>query len=122
MTTLRERIEARRAALLAERAIAEAATPGPWEVSNRWADDSLIEAVGPEYMTIYDEGGHGRADALHIAAQDPATTIARVDRELAGIDADLALLAFIDGPVVFGARFVEVRANLNARYPEEGSA
>lgn len=114
MTALRERIEARRAALLSERAIAEAAASLQADPENGWG--VVGRAITPHIGVVHE--AEARA---HIAAQDPATTIARVDRELAGIAADLALLDSA-GPYLDSWGWRDVRANLNARYPEEGAA
>lgn len=43
-----------------------AATPGPWVTGQHASNDTVIEAVNGG-MTIYDEGGHGPADAQFIA-------------------------------------------------------
>ena len=141
---LRERIEARMADLRAERAVAEAATPGPWEQSTHAMPGSTIdewyvwELVSPQEFGGYAVhplnvikargASHAareccwpptHADALHIARQDPAATIARIDRELAGCEADLALLDAVDedSPDYYNWRR-DVLANLTARYGE----
>lgn len=93
--TLRERIEARRAELLSEFAIADETKEIP-ETYRNWRHLFRTLVPGP--------------NGAHIAAQSPAYTIARIDRELAGIDADLALLDGVGG--------ILVEDNLNARYPE----
>ena len=121
--TLRESIEARRVELLEERAIAEAATPGPWVVTSSGSYvATLAENLGDrlggvcrvEEWTFEQQD----ADAAHIARQDPASTLARVDRELRGIDADLALLDNMDQNWLRRSPVIE--ANLCERY--EGDA
>jgi hypothetical protein len=119
MTTLRERIEHRMADLRAERAVAEMATPGPWERG----DDAgtLWDAYDGLIADLYVNGG---SNSAHIARQDPAATLARIDRELAGCAADLALLAKVEE---FGPQMppnglgwaADIERNLTARYPEE---
>jgi hypothetical protein len=73
--TLRTRIEARMAALREEREVAEAVDRREWALA-------MADLSGPYTSDAYD----------HTDAQDPAHTIARIDRELAGCEADLALL------------------------------
>ncbi len=90
MSNLRARIEQRIADLRVERDIAAAATPGPWGVSGG-AGDAEEWSIRAERLPEVADFATLR-DALHIATQDPATTIARIDRELAGCAADLALL------------------------------
>lgn len=118
MSTLRERILARQQTLLVEKAYAEHATPGNWIVEHGriWQNFAAPGAVEIAAMMgnrpwIY--------DADHIAAQDPRATIARVDRELAGIDADLALLDDFTVPGTTTLRNWAVARNLEARYPED---
>jgi hypothetical protein len=123
VTALRARIDARRAVVVERLALAEAATPGPWECGVHAMDECRIDATGPESMTIYDEGGHGPDDARHIAANDPAVVIAECRRELAAIDADLALLDFVEDGAHDPAHpwVQDILINLAARYPEASS-
>jgi hypothetical protein len=132
-TPLRDRILARRADLLVERGIAEAATPGPWHAWDRNIGHEIHRGSDHMEKVNYrnvcpnldhgDEGLFTEADATHIAAQDPAHTITRIDRELAGIDADLALLDFIDDGAHPASPWTgDFLTNLNARYPEGNDA
>jgi hypothetical protein len=112
--TLRQRIEQRITDLRAERGIAAAATPGPWRlgVLNSEIDDPYGDLVCQAVFT---------PDQHHIAIQDPATTIARIDRELAGCHDDLALLDRCDYLAERGdtGGVPMALANLNTRYPKE---
>jgi hypothetical protein len=142
--TLRQRIEQRITDLRVERAIAAAATPGPWttkvEIDGVYAGQETVVAIESEYrvsptrvVSVGQTRPHirnGVANARHIATQDPATTIARVDRELAGCAADLALLGEMEshethhdcetftGPLIYAS----VRRNLATRYSKEESS
>jgi hypothetical protein len=67
------------AQLDAEEAVARAATPGPWRVveqqatvsvTNRWQRVALMQRRANDRLA--------EASAAHIAAQDPATTLARI--------------------------------------------
>jgi len=130
MSTLRTRIEQRITDLRVERDIAAAADGATWEFGE--SDDSK---TGRGHMIFRPLGdgkgsfigktwGWGKTaeNAAHIATQDPATTIARIDRELAGCAADLALLDWIESTTSHGPRTLEARANLEARYPSEESS
>jgi hypothetical protein len=50
---------------------------GVWTTGPR-DDDCVIEG---DHMMIYDEGGHGPADARHIVRHDPASTLLRIRTE-----------------------------------------
>lgn len=121
MTDLRDRIEARRAALLSERAIAEAAVDqdGDWTY---YVDDVYDGYRRWDELVVTDCGARLSEDAkdevVHIVLQNPANTIARIDRELACIDADLALLDLIEARNRSG-NYYDIIDNLNARYPED---
>ena len=57
---------------------------GRWEVpSNYGADEARIEGVG---IIIYDEGGHDREQALHVARHDPARVLAECDAKKAIVE------------------------------------
>jgi hypothetical protein len=120
ITDLRQRIEQRITDLQVERDIAAAADDGPWAFESD-PDGHFIEAVGgfviatsPTEITLTHE------NFRHIATQDPATTIARIDRELAGCAADLALLD--PWPSIATAFRQRVLDSLGARYPSEESS
>jgi hypothetical protein len=138
--TLRQRIEQRITDLRVERGIAAAAmtdtTGRKWEANTyRDSTGALKRDVAPEFPTDEQnrrvwvgemtwagvEGPDAEAVATHIATQDPATTIARTDRELAVCAADLALLDWMERPVQVNtpSRWDGYAlANLEARYPE----
>ena len=132
MSTLRERIEARRIDLLAEREIAEAAVDqdGDWTY---YVDDVYDGYRRWDELVITDCGARlseeARDEVVHIVLQNPANTIARIDRELAGIDADLALYdaysipggGLVAAPGSAMQIIAAASAALNARYPEGGS-
>jgi hypothetical protein len=130
--------------LWVERDIAAAATPGPWfidapdhlYVGNRGDGRAyglweIVYSTGDVMPDLVPEAqSRAHANATHIATQDPATTIARIDRELAGCAADLALLDEWLGvkivPTVESLTLEgmvrAVTANLEARYPSEESS
>ncbi|WP_131802138.1 DUF6221 family protein [Parafrankia soli] len=58
---------------------ARAATPGPWRVGNFPRERVVYSGPDEADVLIYDEGGHSEADAHHVARQDPAATVARVE-------------------------------------------
>jgi hypothetical protein len=132
--TLRQRIEQRITDLRVERDIAAAATPGPWPIQpgpdpqGGYFPDLWMVGVNDDGDLVTD--WCSKADATHIATQDPATTIARIDRELAGCAADLALLDNWLGmkitPTVESLTLEglvrAVIANIEARYPLEESS
>jgi hypothetical protein len=101
MTDLRARIEQRITDLRVERDIAAAA-------QRETRGSAFTYVLGPSWRT-------------HIATQDPATTIARIDRELAGCAAVLDLLEQVrkwDDPLDRG----DVAEALEAIYPSEESS
>jgi hypothetical protein len=109
--TLRQRIEQRITDLRMERDIAAAATPSRWYAEGEdegYYDVAATYTIGMRFL---------RADATHISAQDPATVIARIDRELAGCAADLALLDAARDSERDTA--TEAAIALRARYPKE---
>lgn len=64
------------------RAVAEAATPGPWEAVQGASGGWWVEA--PNTATIadidIDYSGHPEADAAHIATANPTTVLQLLDR------------------------------------------
>jgi hypothetical protein len=121
--TLRARIEHRITDLRVERNIA-AAAGGVWrhDPDNHTVRGESGGIIADHSASWYDypEADDRRAMAAeldHIATQDPATTIARIDRELAGCAADLALLDAVRD----GERETATQAAiaLRARYPSE---
>jgi hypothetical protein len=78
-----------RARLLERRAIAEAASPGPWSVNAE--SDEVLAADG---ITVADgfalSGRQLRATTAHVAANDPAYVLADIDSKLALLDDLLA--------------------------------
>lgn len=86
MTDLADFLRARYAE---RRAIAEAATPGPWEgVVDRHQRGQIDASVWADSISCYitekiTSGGRHEADAHHIAANDPAHVIADLDAKLA---------------------------------------
>ena len=138
--TLRQRIEQRITDLRVERGIAAAATPGPWTASDfgHPGDQEPTSRVihqppfvwrdlrDGEGAIAWCSGDNDFDDATHIATQDPATTIARIDRELAGCAADLVLLGLAHLPQgeyptnESSDQWARIAlANLEARYPKE---
>lgn len=89
MTDLADFLRARYAE---RRAIAEAATPGPWEgVVDRHQRGEVDASVWADSISYYvtekiTSGGRHEADAHHIAANDPAAVLADIDAKLAIID------------------------------------
>jgi len=127
MTDLRTRIEQRITDLRLERDIAAAAGGVKWEAEKRYDEVStVIAGTDPGFYEITVTGT--LTDAIHIATQDPSTTIARIDRELAGCAADLALLAGKSMPesiTELGSIHdwaTAITAHLSARYPSEKSS
>lgn len=78
-----------RARIAERRALAEAASPGPWH-----ANEEHDEVLAADGITVADgfalSGRQLRATVDHIAANDPADVIADCDAKLALIDALLA--------------------------------
>lgn len=78
-----------RARYAERRALAEAASPGPWH-----ADEEVDEVVAVDGITVADgfalSGRQLRATVQHIAANDPNDVIADCDAKLALIDDLLA--------------------------------
>jgi hypothetical protein len=97
LNDIKDRIAARRAEAVERRAIAEAATPGPWEwdvtEDRQW---SLVGPVDEEWGSEPVASCSVDENAAHIAANDPATVIRDQDRIIAGCDADLALVELIE--------------------------
>ena len=121
MTDLRTRIEQRITDLRVERDIAAAATPGPWHMCATTVGAGESCGDLPDIASCGGDVERGMDNATHIATQDPATTIARTDRELAVCAADLALLDWMERPVQVNtpSRWDGYAlANLEARYPE----
>lgn len=122
MTALRDCILARQAVVRERMKVAEAATPGPWRyiMYEGWHIEECGEGDSLAYMADLD---NSEPDAAHIAANSPATVIAECRRELAGIDADLALDDFItDGAHEWSPWVADILANLEDRYPEGDEA
>ena len=74
-----------RAAILARKAAAEAATPGPWEFE---ADDEVFTVHDGEHgdlvgQTVAFTRHRAEANGEHIAMNDPADILARCEAELA---------------------------------------
>ncbi len=125
---LRQRIEQRITDLRVERDIAAAAVAdqpsGDWRVF----DETVMAFDGHDWTWVIATMHNDvtAEDLDHIATQDPAATIARIDRELAGCAADLALLDWIasfpwnspDDDVWMD----RMLANIEARYPSEESS
>ncbi len=65
--------------LLARRALAEKATPGPWEVDKSEITSAVYVETSWGHL-ICDSSDHG--DAAHIAVSDPATVMADIDEIL----------------------------------------
>jgi hypothetical protein len=97
---LRQRIEQRITDLRVERDIAAAALTPAWFTAADLRDG---------------DDGFGFGVAKYVASLSPASTIARIDRELAGCAADLALLD--PWPSIATAFRQRVLDSLNARYP-----
>jgi hypothetical protein len=97
---LRTRIIAHRESLLVEREVAEAAWITDEDALDRFV--ARLSAFGEQAID-------------HIATQNPAHTIARIDRELVAIDADLALLDACEYDLTDMANIAE--SNLSWRYP-----
>lgn len=55
--------------------------------SERPASHELCARITSDEITIYDEGGHTAEQAIHIARHDPRSVLARVEAELAIVDA-----------------------------------
>ncbi|MFG3585108.1 DUF6221 family protein [Streptomyces sp. NPDC047990] len=81
-----------RARYAEQRALAEAATPGPWEgVIDRHQRGVVDASVWSDKLGYYiaeqiSSGDRHEADARHIAAHDPAAVIADLDAKLALVD------------------------------------
>ena len=75
-------------ALLKHRAIAEKATPGPWESreeGQKAIDDEYdvwSVVYGPERVAIVEDGPHMAANRAHIAANSPEVVMADIDEIL----------------------------------------
>ena len=75
-----------RSAILARKAVAEAATAAPWEAEG---DDPTDNEVwiglddGSAIRLVVLHGPESRQNMLHVAANDPRDTIARCEAELA---------------------------------------
>jgi hypothetical protein len=86
-----------RARYAERRAIAEAASPGPWHV-NAEADEVLAE----DGITVCDgfalSGRQLRATTEHIAAHDPEDVLADLDAKLAIVTAYETAAAFYNDP------------------------
>lgn len=82
-------------------AVAEASTPGPWQVLDSIHGDPIVHQVGRGFLsgggvaTAFHNEDYGRADAAHIATFDPPTVLAliaeacdarRLRREVAALD------------------------------------
>lgn len=65
--------------LLSRRALAEKATPGPWEVDKSEITSAVYVETSWGHL-ICDSSDHG--DAAHIAVSDPATVMADIDEIL----------------------------------------
>lgn len=90
------------------RKVAEAATPGPWEVADEGYDERYVydSAAGQMCWTPDLPGHWSLADATHIATFDPSTVLALLDR-VAELEAKVERLAAHDAEV---ARQAEARA------------
>ena len=110
MSNLRTRIEQRITDLRVERDIA--AGGRPWE-----ANGSTVRLAYPFPPAVVADCQSPEV-ATHIATQDPATTTARIDRELAGCAADLALLDWLER-YLDKDRDALAWDNLYDRYPTE---
>ncbi|MFI2081449.1 DUF6221 family protein [Streptomyces rubiginosohelvolus] len=92
-----------RARIAERRAIAEAATPGPWEgVVDRHQRGEVDASVWADSISYYvtekiTSGGRHEADAHHIAAHDPAAALADLDAKLAVVDLMERTLWFAEG-------------------------
>lgn len=67
--------------LLARRALAEKAAPGPWEVLHSNSEIVMPKNCGPELCAVASCFG-SRADATHIAANSPDVVMADIDEIL----------------------------------------
>lgn len=101
------------------RALAEAATPGPWHHAQHPADDQMHDIRGPindaHNVVIYAECEP--EDAAYIAAADPPTLIALLDRleELEGREPKWEY-AVVAGQTTLPARFDDlIEAERHAR-------
>lgn len=73
------------------RKVAEAATPGPWEVADEGYDERYVyDSASGQMCWTPDLPGHwSLADATHIATFDPPTVLALLDR-VAELEAKVA--------------------------------
>lgn len=98
---IKARITARRAEAVERRAIAEAATPGPWTYSTDRRSSNVRQWPGVVMTRLgclwSGSPINHEPDAAHIAANDPATVIRDQDRIIAGCDRDAELLECAEG-------------------------
>jgi hypothetical protein len=107
---MRDELTALRQRILDRKALAEAATPGPWGIDGHW----VLTEAHPDWDVPEVARCFRHFDNRFIADRDPAAVIAECD-------ADLALLDFLTAPTIIRASVTpQALANLEARYPVKG--
>ena len=61
------------------RAVAKAATPGPWTIRNSYGFFGIVPADGPAVTGMPAKGKDRKHNAAHIAAFDPPTVLALLE-------------------------------------------